>query len=28
MSDGSTLGDLFSRNDVRRERTRQGFWWH
>jgi hypothetical protein len=28
MSDGSTLGDLFSRDDVRRERTRQGFWWH
>ena len=28
MSDGSVLGDLFSRDDVRRERTRQGFWWH
>jgi hypothetical protein len=28
MSDGSTLGELFSRDDVRRERTRQGFWWH
>jgi hypothetical protein len=28
MSDGSTLGDVFSRDDVRRERKRQGFWWH
>jgi len=28
LSDGSTLGELFSRDDVRRERTRQGFWWH
>ena len=28
MSDGSTLGELFARDDVRRERTRQGFWWH
>jgi hypothetical protein len=28
MSDGSTLGELFSRDDLRRERTRQGFWWH
>jgi hypothetical protein len=28
LSDGSVLGDLFSRDDVRRERTRQGFWWH
>ena len=28
MSDGSILGELFSRDDVRRERTRQGFWWH
>jgi hypothetical protein len=28
MSDGSVLGELFSRDDVRRERTRQGFWWH
>jgi hypothetical protein len=27
-SDGSTLGELFSRDDVRRERSRQGFWWH
>ena len=28
LSDGSILGDLLSRNDVRRERKRQGFWWH
>jgi hypothetical protein len=28
LSDGTTLADLFSRDDVRRERTRQGFWWH
>jgi hypothetical protein len=28
MSDGSTLSELFSRDDVRRERARQGFWWH
>ncbi len=28
LSDGSILGDLFSRDDVRRERRRQGFWWH
>ena len=28
LSDGSVLGELFSRDDVRRERTRQGFWWH
>jgi hypothetical protein len=28
LSDGSILGDLFSREDVRRERRRQGFWWH
>jgi hypothetical protein len=28
LSDGSTLGELFVRDDVRRERTRQGFWWH
>ena len=28
MSDGSTLSELFSRDDVRRERKRQGFWWH
>jgi hypothetical protein len=28
LSDGSTLRDLFARDDVRRERRRQGFWWH
>lgn len=28
MSDGSILGELFSRDDVRRERSRRGFWWH
>jgi hypothetical protein len=28
LSDGSVLGELFNRDDVRRERTRQGFWWH
>jgi hypothetical protein len=28
LSDGSILGDIFSRDDVRRERKRQGFWWH
>jgi hypothetical protein len=28
LSDGSILGELFSRDDVRRERKRQGFWWH
>ena len=28
LSDGSVLGELFSRDDVRRERRRQGFWWH
>jgi hypothetical protein len=28
LSDGSTLAELFVRDDVRRERTRQGFWWH
>jgi hypothetical protein len=28
LSDGSVLGDLFTRDDVRRERSRQGFWWH
>jgi len=28
LSDGSVLGELFSRDDVRRERKRQGFWWH
>ena len=28
LSDGTTLDDLFPRDDVRRERRRQGFWWH
>jgi hypothetical protein len=28
LSDGSVLGEIFSRDDVRRERRRQGFWWH
>jgi hypothetical protein len=28
LSDGSILSDLFSRDDVRRQRSRQGFWWH
>jgi hypothetical protein len=28
LSDGSILGELFSRDDVRRQRNRQGFWWH
>ena len=28
LSDGSILGELFSRGDVRRQRSRQGFWWH
>jgi len=28
LSDGSVLGETFSRDDVRRERRRQGFWWH
>jgi hypothetical protein len=28
LSDGSILGDLFTRDDVRRQRSRQGFWWH
>ncbi len=28
LSDGSVLGELFARDDVRRERKRQGFWWH
>jgi hypothetical protein len=28
LSDGSILGDFFTRDDVRRERSRQGFWWH
>ncbi len=28
MSDGSVLPEVFSRDDVRRQRNRQGFWWH
>ena len=28
LSDGSILPELFIREDVRRERKRQGFWWH
>jgi hypothetical protein len=28
LSDGSILPELFSRDDVRRQRSRQGFWWH
>jgi hypothetical protein len=28
LSDGSILGELFARDDVRRQRNRQGFWWH
>jgi hypothetical protein len=28
LSDGSVLGELFPRDEVRRERKRQGFWWH
>ncbi len=28
LSDGSVLPELFIRDDVRRERKRQGFWWH
>jgi hypothetical protein len=28
LSDGSILSELFSRDDVRRQRSRQGFWWH
>ena len=28
LSDGSVLSELFSRDDVRRQRSRQGFWWH
>ena len=28
LSDGSILNELFSRDDVRRQRNRQGFWWH
>jgi hypothetical protein len=28
LSDGTILNELFSRDDVRRQRNRQGFWWH
>ena len=28
LSDGSILSEVFSRDDVRRQRNRQGFWWH
>ena len=28
LSDGSVLSELFSRDDVRHQRSRQGFWWH
>jgi hypothetical protein len=28
LSDGSVLDQVFSRDDVRRQRSRQGFWWH
>jgi hypothetical protein len=28
LSDGSVLAEAFSRDDVRRQRNRQGFWWH
>lgn len=28
LSDGSILPEAFSRDDVRRQRNRQGFWWH
>jgi hypothetical protein len=28
LSDHSTLPELFDRDDVRRRRQRQGFWWH
>jgi hypothetical protein len=28
LSDGSILPEFFSRDDVRRQRSRQGFWWH
>jgi hypothetical protein len=28
LSDGVVLSELFSRDDVRRQRSRQGFWWH
>lgn len=28
LSDGTVLDELFSRDDLRRQRNRQGFWWH
>jgi hypothetical protein len=28
LSDGSELPELFGRDEVRRQRNREGFWWH
>ena len=28
LSDGTILDELFSRDDVRRQRKREAFWWH
>jgi hypothetical protein len=28
LSDGTILPELFSRDDIRRQRSRQGYWWH
>ena len=28
LSDGTVLPELFSRDDIRRQRSRQGYWWH
>jgi hypothetical protein len=28
LSDGAILDEPFPRDDIRRERKRQGFWWH
>jgi hypothetical protein len=28
LSDGSELPELFGRDEVRRQRDREGFWWH
>lgn len=28
LSDGSELPELFGRDEVRRQRERQSFWWH
>ncbi len=28
LSDGSELPELFGRDEVRRQRNRDGFWWH